>query len=152
MADAPPSMVRSSQLFEQDRNVTIWQSAETAMTSTGTVIAIVDDDVAVCDSMRFLLETYNFDVHTYQSGADFLHDNSVIDCLIVDYHMPGLNGLELVTELRKRGHAVPVIIMITAATDPSVERSAAELGIRHILKKPLANQVLLSTLRDQLGQ
>ena len=122
------------------------------MTSTGTVIAIVDDDAAVCDSTRFLLETYDFDVHTYQSSTDFLRDNSVIGCLIVDYHMPELNGLELVTELRKRGRAIPMIIMITAAIDPSVERSAAELGIRHILKKPLANQVLLSTLRDQLGQ
>ena len=120
------------------------------MTSAGAVIAVVDDDAAVCDSTRFLLETYDFDVHTYQSGADFLRDNPVIGCLIVDYHMPGLNGLEVITELHKRGRHVPTIIMITAATDSSVERSAAELGIRHILKKPLANQVLLSTLRDQL--
>ena len=64
--------------------------------------------------------------------------------------MPGLNGLEVVAKLRKRGREVPAIIMITAATDPSVERSAAELGIGQVLKKPLANQVLLSTLRDQL--
>lgn len=85
-----------------------------------------------------------------QSGADFLRDNPVIACLIVDYHMPGLNGLEAVAELRKRGHYVPAIIMITAATDPSVERSAAELGIQHVLKKPLANQLLLNTLREQL--
>ena len=120
------------------------------MTSTGIVIAVIDDDAAVCDSTRFLLETYDFDVHTYQSGADFLRDNPVIGCLIVDYHMPGLNGLEVVAELRKRGRQVPAIIMITAATDPSVERSAAELGIRQVLKKPLANQVLLNTLRDQL--
>jgi two-component system response regulator FixJ len=122
------------------------------MTSTGTVIAIVDDDAAVRASMHFLLETYDFDVHTYQSGADFLSDNSVIDCLIVDYRMPGLNGLELVTELRKRGRAIPVIIMITAATDPSIERRASELDIRHILKKPIAPGVLLSTLRNQLGR
>jgi len=142
----------SSQLFEQDRNVTARQSAGVAMTSTGTVIAVIDDDAAVCDSTRFLLETYDFDVHTYQSGADFLRDNPIIECLIVDYHMPGLNGLEVVAELHKRGRDVPAIIMITAATDASVERSAAELGIRHVLKKPLANQVLLSTLRDQLGQ
>jgi|SRR5215213_5939274 len=139
-----------SQLFEQDRNVTAQQSAGVAMTSTGTVIAVIDDDAAVCDSTRFLLETYDYDVHTYQSGADFLRDDPVIGCLIIDYHMPGLNGLEVVAELRKRGRQVPAIIMITAATDPSVERSAAELGIGQVLKKPLANQVLLSTLRDQL--
>ena len=145
-------MVRSSQLFEQDRNVTSGNPQGPTMTSTGRVIAVVDDDAAVCDSTRVLLETYDFDVHTYQSGDDFLRDNPVIFCLIVDYHMPGMDGLEVVTELRKRGRDVPVIIMITAATDPSVERSAADLGIRQILKKPLANQVLLSTLRDQLEQ
>jgi FixJ family two-component response regulator len=140
----------SSQLFEQDRNVTTRQSAGVAMTATGIVIAVIDDDAAVCDSARFLLETYDYDVHTYQSGADFLRDDPVIGCLIVDYHMPGLNGLEVVAELHKRGRQIPAIIMITAATDPSVERSAAELGIRQVLKKPLANQVLLNTLRDQL--
>jgi two-component system, LuxR family, response regulator FixJ len=122
------------------------------MNSTGHAIAVVDDDAAVCESTRFLLETYDFDVYTYQSGADFLRDNPVIGCLIVDYHMPGLNGLEVIAELRKRGRHVPTIIMITAATDSSVERSAADLGIRHILKKPLANRLLLSTLRDQLEQ
>jgi two-component system response regulator FixJ len=139
-------------LFEQDRNVTSGNPRGLMMTSTGRVIAVIDDDAAVCDSTRFLLETYDFDVHTYQSGADFLLDNPVIACLIVDYHMPGMDGLELVAELRKRGRDVSTIIMITAATDSSVERSAAELGIRHILKKPLANQVLLSTLRNQLEQ
>jgi two-component system, LuxR family, response regulator FixJ len=118
-----------------------------AMTSPAGAIAVVDDDAAVCDSTRFLLETYDFDVHTYQSGADFLRDNPAIACLIVDYHMPGLTGLDVVSELRKRGRAVPTIIMITATTDPIVERRAAELGIRQVLKKPLSNQVLLSTLR-----
>jgi two-component system, LuxR family, response regulator FixJ len=120
------------------------------VTSKAGAIAVVDDDAAVCDSTRFLLETYDFDVHTYQSGVDFLREDPVIACLIVDYHMPGLNGLDLVAELRNRDRSVPTIIMITATTDPSVERRAAELGIRHVLKKPLSNQLLLGTLRGQL--
>jgi CheY-like chemotaxis protein len=61
-----------------------------------------------------------------------------------------LNGLEVIAELRKRGRHVPTIIIITAATDPSVERSAAELGIRYILKKPLVNQLLTDKIRDHL--
>lgn len=121
-----------------------------AMVSPAGVIAVVDDDAAVCDSTRFLLETYDFDVRTYQSGADFLRDTPAIACLIVDYHMPGLTGLDVVSELRSRGHVVPAIIMTTATTDPTVERRAAELGIRQVLKKPLSNRVLLSTLRSQL--
>ena len=123
-----------------------------ATTPPAGTIAVVDDDAAVCDSTRFLLETYDFDVHTYQSGPEFLCDNPAIACLIVDYHMPGLTGLDVVSELRKRGRAVPTIIMITATTDPIVERRAAELGIRQVLKKPLSNQVLLSTIRGQLEQ
>jgi CheY-like chemotaxis protein len=84
------------------------------MTPIGRAIAIVDDDAAVCDSTSFLLETYDFVVLTYLRGADFLKDDPDIACLIVDYQMPGMNGLELVTALRKRGSKVPVI-MISAA-------------------------------------
>jgi two-component system response regulator FixJ len=114
-------------------------------------VAVVDDDAAVCDSTQFLLETHDLDVQTYQSGAEFLRGAPVIACLIVDYHMPGLNGLEVVSELRKRGSHVPTIIMITATTDPMVERRAAELGIKHVLKKPLSNQVLLNAIRGELA-
>src|SRR3954447_14382789 len=142
--------MRSREVFEQDRNVASGTPRGPAMTSIGRVIAVVVDDAAVCDSTRFLLETYDFDVHTYQSGADFLRDNPMIECLIIDHHMPGLNGLKVVAELHKRGGDIPALIIITAAADPSLERSAAEIGIRHVLKKPLANQVLLSTLRDHL--
>jgi two-component system response regulator FixJ len=118
-----------------------------AMTSPNRAVAVVDDDAAVCDSTRFLLETYDLEVQTYQSGAEFLRDAPAIACLIVDYHMPGLNGLEVVSELHKRGSKVPTIIMITATTDPTVERLAAELGINQVLKKPLSHRVLLGAIR-----
>ena len=121
------------------------------MTPTEGAIAVVDDDVAVCQSTRFLLETYDFEVHTYQSGAAFLCDNPVIAGLIVDYHMPVLNGLEVVSELRQRGRLTRTIIMITATTDPEVERHAAELGIT-VLRKPLSNQVLLRAVRGEEKQ
>ena len=63
--------------------------------------------------------------------------------------MPGLNGLELVSELRARGSHVPVI-MITATANGAVERHAAEIGIKRILQKPLSNQVLLNAVREEL--
>ena len=121
------------------------------MTSTERTIAVIDDDAAVCDSTRLLLETYDFHVRTYQRGADFLRDDPVIACLIVDYYMPEMDGLEVVSELRRQGRRIPALIMITAAAGPEIERRAAELGIRHVLRKPLSHQILLGTLLDQLG-
>ncbi len=54
------------------------------MTPIGRTIAIVDDDAAVCESTRFLSETYDFGVLTYHSAADFLDDDPDVGCLIVD--------------------------------------------------------------------
>src|ERR1700757_885212 len=119
------------------------------ISSRGPVVAVIDDDAAVCESTRFLLETYDFEVRTYLSGADFFRDDPDIACLIVDYRLPGLNGLDVVSELRTRGSQVPTI-MITATTDLAVERRATELGVKRILQKPLANHVLLRAVREEL--
>ena len=63
------------------------------MSGRGPVVAVIDDDAAVCESTRFLLETHGFDARTYLSGAEFFRDNPDIACLTVDYQLPGLNGL-----------------------------------------------------------
>jgi FixJ family two-component response regulator len=119
------------------------------MTPVGRAIAIVDDDAAVCDSTGFLLETHDFVVRTYLSGAAFLEDDPDVACLIVDYLMPDMDGLEFVSGLRKHGSTVPVI-MISATTDPTLRRRAAELGIHRVLEKPLSNQELLGAVRGEL--
>ena len=115
----------------------------------GKAIAVIDDDIAVCVSTRLLLEVYGIDVLTYQSGGDFLRDRPNVDCVIVDYQMPGMNGLEFISELRKQGLRLPAII-ITATTDPTVEHRAVALGIRQVLRKPLANRVLLDAIGEEL--
>jgi two-component system, LuxR family, response regulator FixJ len=113
-----------------------------AKTST---IAVVDDDAAVCDSIRVLLEVYHFTVLTYLSGADFFREGPDVACLIVDYQMPGLDGLDLIAELRQRGSTVPAI-MITGASAPTLERRATQLGIRQVLRKPVSAQALLRAI------
>jgi FixJ family two-component response regulator len=105
------------------------------------VIAVIDDDEAVCESTRFLLETHDFEVSTYLNGSEFLR---------VDYQMPRLNGFEFVSQLRISGSLVP-IIMITATPDPAIEKRAAELGISRVLQKPLSNRVLMQAVREELG-
>jgi two-component system, LuxR family, response regulator FixJ len=99
-----------------------------AMSPENRMIAVIDDDEAVCDSTRFLLETHDFEVTTYLSGSEFLRDSPDVACVIVDYQMPGLNGFELASQLRMNGSLVP-ILMITATPDPAIEKRAAELGI-----------------------
>jgi len=114
------------------------------------VVAVVDDDDAVCESTRFLLESFGFEVSTSSSGADFTREDPDVACLIVDYWMPGLNGLEFVSELKTRGRQVPTI-MITAMVDPEVKRRAAELGIKHVLHKPPSAGALLRAVREELS-
>ena len=63
--------------------------------------------------------------------------------------LPDLSGLEFVSQLRSRGSQVPTI-MITATTDPALERRTAELGIKQVLQKPLSNQVLLRAVRKEM--
>jgi FixJ family two-component response regulator len=111
-------------------------------------VAVVDDDAAVCDSTRVLLEALDYEFHTYADAAELLAANPNVACVIADYHMPGLNGLELTAELRKRGSQVPVII-ITAMSDLRIESRAAELGIKSVLEKPLG-RALITALQTEL--
>jgi FixJ family two-component response regulator len=111
-------------------------------------VAVVDDDAAVRDSTRVLLEALDYEVHTYAGAAELLAANPNVACVIADYHVPGLNGLELTAELRKRGSQVSVII-ITAMSDPRIESRAVELGIKSVLKKPLG-RALITALQTEL--
>jgi len=113
-------------------------------------IGIVDDDAAVRDSLCILLETQGFEVKSYPSGADFLRDGIEAECLILDNNMPGLDGLDFMSELRQQGSDVPAI-MITGTLSPRIERLALELGIMRVLEKPLSAEVLLGAIYEALG-
>src|SRR5271166_4756152 len=75
------------------------------------VILVVDDDFAVRSSLKFALEVEGFEVLAYSSAHELLNDDSLptASCLVTDYHMPGMNGLELVAQLRDR--RVPIRIV-----------------------------------------
>jgi two-component system response regulator FixJ len=115
-------------------------------------VCVVDDDNWVCDSLGVLLETYGFGVRTYPSGAAFLTDAARRDasCLIVDQHMPGLGGLDLVAELRRREVALPTIL-ITGRLDAEISHRATDLGVLAILEKPFPAARLVELVRGMLG-
>ena len=115
----------------------------------GKAIALVDDDEAVRDAIQGLLEVFDVEVRTYQKGIDFLWDNPNVACLVLDYNMPDLNGFDVISELRRRGVKLPTII-ITAVGDPTIERRAAEMGVKRVLAKPIKTPVLLSALREAM--
>ena len=102
-------------------------------------ICIVDDDAAVCDSLSVLLEAHGFEVLTYPSGAEFLADKWChhLGCLIIDYHMPGMNGLDLISALQREGIFVPVAL-ITGRADAGIVERAGKLGVIAVLEKPFA--------------
>ncbi len=110
-------------------------------------VAVVDDDQAVRDSLRFLLETVGFDVTTFTSACDFLaspsQDRPIY--LLIDQHMPRLTGLDLLLRMRDRGISSMVALM-TGSPSPELSRRALELGADVVLEKPLAEEVLLRFL------
>jgi two-component system, LuxR family, response regulator FixJ len=108
------------------------------------LVAVVDDDDAVRDSLQFLLETVGCSVATYSSAAQFLNEARPGDlaCLVVDQHMPDLTGLQLIGRLRSEGITVP-IALITGSPSPDLLRLARELGVEKVLEKPLDDDILL---------
>lgn len=116
------------------------------------VIVVVDDDAAVRGSLRFALEIEGFAVRTYTRGDDLLGDVRRADCacFIIDQKLPGMNGLEVVAELRKERIGAPVILITSDPTN-MVQQRAAQAGVP-IMRKPLRGNVLIDHLRNVVGR
>jgi FixJ family two-component response regulator len=106
-------------------------------------VAIVDDDRAVLDSFRFLLEVAGYGVEVFASAAEFLGANMEhFGCLILDHHMPQMTGLELAERLRAEGSGIP-IMLVTGSPSPAIVARAAELGIERVAEKPPGDHDLI---------
>jgi len=112
------------------------------------LIAVVDDDLAVCNSLKFSLELEGFAVRAYRSGAEFLAAGNFGDCscFIIDQRMPGMSGMELIAELRERKVSIPAILVISQPNKVLSAR-AAEAQVP-IIEKPLLCNALVDKIRE----
>jgi two-component system, LuxR family, response regulator FixJ len=120
--------------------------------SNSATVYIVDDDDAVRDSLRSLLESHGLTVRDYTSADAFLvdGDSSKIGCLLLDLHMPGTTGLQLLGKLRKDRARLPVIA-ITGRSEPMLKKQVAQAGAFALLEKPMSDEVLLWTIESAIA-
>jgi two-component system response regulator FixJ len=111
----------------------------------------VDDHVPLLKAMAGLLESYGAKVRSYQNGRDFLQEMPPVDCLILDYYMPNMNGLQLAAELRERGYGAPIVIL-TGISDEIPEEVAAATRIREIVDKFSGGDALLRAIERAIGK
>jgi two-component system, LuxR family, response regulator FixJ len=116
------------------------------------LIYVVDDDYDVLRSLRFLLETEGFDVRTFRSGSALLESATRhgADCLVVDYKMAGIDGLELAHRLRGLDVNTP-IVLITGYPDENIAAKASSAGVRQVLLKPNLEDSLVECVRDAIN-
>jgi two-component system, LuxR family, response regulator FixJ len=112
------------------------------------VVAVVDDDPAVCGSLEFLLELEGFVVRAYGSGAELLNagDLAAYSCVVVDQRMPEMSGMELIAILRERLVFTPVVLIVSHLNTALSER-AAKAHVP-VVEKPLLGNALLDCIRE----
>src|SRR5262245_40082824 len=110
------------------------------------LIIVVDDDPAVCNSLKFSLEIEGFLVRLYASGSELLGERDIprCSCLVVDQKMPGITGLDLICKLRDQSISAPAIL-ITSHPTAELARRAAGANVS-IVEKPLLGNALLEQI------
>ena len=124
------------------------ESAEVPM------IAVVDDDESVRESLAGLAESVGYEAALFASAEEFLqsvrHRDSLA-CLILDVRLPGMSGVELYNRLARSPRSLPTII-ITAHADPEINTWATKSGVIALLYKPFQPEVLLQAVRTAIIQ
>jgi len=124
------------------------------MSPSKPLVAVVDDDQSVCRAMERLLKSIGMDTHTFASGGEFLAFIQAMpsfhpDCVLLDLHMPGLNGLDVQERLTMDGSPLSVIF-ITAYDEAGTRERALEGGAVAFLRKPFSDEVLIKALNEAI--
>ncbi len=112
------------------------------------MLLLVDDDPAVLASLQFSLELDGFAVDALESGETVMARTRMAPhaCLVLDYRLPGIDGLSLLTLLRERGETCPAII-ITSNPTRAMRQRTTELGAV-LIEKPLLSDGLTTAIRQ----
>lgn len=116
------------------------------------VVLVVDDDAAVRAALKFALEVEGFRVQIYDGPQALLADGRLPKraCLVIDFSMPGLDGVELIDQLRSRNVALPAIL-ISGRVSQRLRDLAARSGVTRVLEKPLSDSALVENIRSALA-
>jgi FixJ family two-component response regulator len=118
------------------------------------LVAIVDEDVDVCRSIKRLVSAFGADAYTFTSGGEFIDlldtaPSFKPDCVILDVQMPGMDGLEVQRQLARIRSALPVIF-VSGSLDRRIYEEAQAAGAIVFLHKPFAAEALLAAVRRAL--
>ncbi|OGS23310.1 MAG: hypothetical protein A2252_09520 [Elusimicrobia bacterium RIFOXYA2_FULL_39_19] len=110
-------------------------------------IYIVDDDESVCRALKCLLITYGFEVTTFLSAENFFSvvPNKAPGCLILDIHMPGMDGWEVLKRMIESGSKRPVII-VSAEKNVDLGKQSLKAGAVGFFQKPVNDKDLIDLI------
>jgi len=115
------------------------------------LVYVVDDDAAMRESLEFLLDAAGFSVTTFESASDFLQQlpRLTFGCIVSDIRMPGIDGMELLRDVKAGRAEMPIIIM-TGHGDIPLAVEAIKLGALDFLEKPFEDERMIGAIRTAL--
>ncbi|HEV3008495.1 MAG TPA: response regulator [Burkholderiales bacterium] len=110
-------------------------------------VAIVDDEEGIRKARGRLLRASGLEAESYASGQDFLDAAAERppDCVVLDLHMPGMSGLQVLRKLKAAGQRLSIVI-ITAHDEPETREQCIDAGACAYLRKPLEDRLLLNAI------
>ncbi len=119
------------------------------MTIFNSTLYMVDDDIALCDAVKWLFDSIKIDVRIFNNGKEYLafHNPSLRGCLLIDVRMPVMGGFELLKELKKKDNQMPILILTGHGDVPLAVRAMKE-GVFDFILKPFDEEVLLEKVQE----
>ena len=129
------------------------QSKSSPKSHATPIVFVVDDDISVRESLELLIRSEGWHPETFESAQEFLaHPRALVpSCLVLDFSLPDLNGLELQKRVAVERTDMP-IIFITGFGDVPMTVQAMKAGAAEFLTKPFGDNVLLSAIRHALDR